>query len=88
MVHGFSAEGILYAQTLSRLVDLGFKVIAVDPAGHGGTLGLPTGAKTSASYAELLGRVIDELGIRRVVFIGHTWAAASSPSWPRPTPSG
>ena len=39
VVHGFSAEGILYAQTLSRLVDLGFKVIAVDTAGHGGTLG-------------------------------------------------
>ncbi len=46
VVHGFSAEGILYAQTLSRLVDLGFKVIAVDTAGHGGTLGLPTGAQS------------------------------------------
>ncbi len=45
VVHGFSAEGILYAQTLSRLVDLGFKVIAIDVAGHGGTLGLPTGAR-------------------------------------------
>ena len=45
VVHGFSAEGILYAQTLSRLVDLGFKVIAIDTAGHGGTLGLPTGGR-------------------------------------------
>ena len=46
VVHGFSAEGILYAQTLCRLVDLGFKVIAIDTAGHGGTLGLPTGAQS------------------------------------------
>ncbi len=72
VVHGFSAEGILYAQTLSRLVDLGFKVIAVDAAGHGGTLGLPTGAQSLASYAELLGRVIDHLGVKKMVLAGHS----------------
>ena len=33
VVHGFTAEGLLYAQTLSRLVSMGFKVIAVDTAG-------------------------------------------------------
>src|SRR3954454_10123732 len=72
VVHGFSAEGILYAQTLSRLVDLGFTVIAIDTAGHGGTLGPPTGAQSLASYAELLGRVIDHLGIKRMVLAGHS----------------
>ena len=72
VVHGFSAEGILYAQTLSRLVDLGFKVIAIDTAGHGGTLGLPTGAQSLASYAELLGRVLDHLGVRKAVLAGHS----------------
>jgi pimeloyl-ACP methyl ester carboxylesterase len=72
VVHGFSAEGILYAQTLSRLVGLGFKVIAVDTAGHGGTLGLPTGAQSLASYAELLGRVLDHLGVKKAVLAGHS----------------
>jgi pimeloyl-ACP methyl ester carboxylesterase len=72
VVHGFSAEGILYAQTLSRLVDLGFKVIAVDTAGHGGTLGLPTNAQSLKSYAELLGRVLDHLGVREAVLAGHS----------------
>lgn len=72
VVHGFSAEGILYAQTLSRLVDLGFKVIAVDTAGHGGTLGLPTNAQSMASYADLLGRVLDHLGVREAVLMGHS----------------
>ena len=87
VVHGFSAEGILYAQTLSRLVDLGFKVIAVDTAGHGGTLGLPTNAQSMASYAELLERVLDHLGVREAVFVGHsmggrlvTELAANDPS--------
>jgi pimeloyl-ACP methyl ester carboxylesterase len=72
VVHGFSAEGILYAQTLSRLVDLGFKVIAVDTAGHGGTLGLPTNAQSMASYADLLERVLDHLGVEQAVLMGHS----------------
>lgn len=72
VVHGFLAEGILYAQTLSRLVDLGFRVIAVDAAGHGSTLGLPADAQTMQSYAELLGRVLDHLGVPRAVLVGHS----------------
>lgn len=72
VVHGFTAEGMLYAQTLSRLVDLGFKVIAVDTAGHGGTLGLPTNAQSMRSYADLLGRVLDHLGVGPAVLMGHS----------------
>jgi pimeloyl-ACP methyl ester carboxylesterase len=72
LVHGFTAEGILYAQTLSRLVRMGFKVIAVDVAGHGGTQGLPTGGEKLESYTQLLARVLDELGVRRALFAGHS----------------
>src|SRR5262245_44631302 len=72
LLHGFTAEGILYAQTLSRLVAMGFKVIAIDVAGHGATQGLPTGGDDLASYTDLLGRVLDELGVRRAVLAGHS----------------
>lgn len=72
LVHGFTAEGMLYAQSLWRLVDMGFKVVAIDTAGHGGTQGLPTGGGDFASYAELLRRVLDTLGIERAVFAGHS----------------
>jgi pimeloyl-ACP methyl ester carboxylesterase len=72
LVHGFTAEGILYAQTLSRLVRMGFKVIAIDVAGHGATQGLPTGGDDLASYTRLLARVLDELGVRRAVLAGHS----------------
>lgn len=72
VVHGFSAEGILYAQTLSRLVGMGYRVIAVDNAGHGGTWGLPSGGGDLAGYADLLRRVLDHLGIRRAVLAGHS----------------
>lgn len=72
LVHGFTAEGILYAQTLSRLVGMGFKVIAIDVAGHGSTHGLPTGGHRLDAYAALLGRALDELGVRRAVLAGHS----------------
>ncbi len=73
MVHGFTAEGFLYAQTLSRLVSLGFKVVAVDTAGHGGTAGLTGGGGGDLGrYADVLGRVIDHLGIKRAVLAGHS----------------
>ena len=66
VVHGFSAEGFLYAQSLSRLVKMGFRVIAIDTAGHGATQGLPLSGQNLNDYADLLGRVIDELGHRAV----------------------
>ena len=72
VVHGFSAEGFLYAQTLHRLVSMGFKVIAIDTAGHGGTRGLPASGHDLREYSVLLGRVIDELGIERCILAGHS----------------
>jgi len=72
VVHGFSAEGFLYAQSLSRLVKMGFRVVAIDTAGHGATQGLPLSGASLNDYADLLGRAIDELGIRRFVVAGHS----------------
>jgi len=72
VVHGFTAEGFLYAQTLHRLVGKGFKVIAVDMAGHGATQGLPLSGGHLGDYAELMGRVVEELGIRQAVLAGHS----------------
>ena len=72
VVHGFTAEGFLYAQTLHRLVRKGFKVIAIDMAGHGSTQGLPGNAAHLGDYAELMGRAIEELGIKTAVLAGHS----------------
>jgi len=72
VVHGFTAEGFLYAQTLSRLVASGFKVVAIDTAGHGGTAGLSARGGDLRDYAALLGRAVDHLGIKTAVFAGHS----------------
>lgn len=72
LIHGFTAEGMLYAQTLSRIVAAGFKVVAIDSAGHGSTQGLPAGGADFEEYAKLLGRVVDELGIKQAIFAGHS----------------
>ncbi len=72
LIHGFTAEGMLYAQTLSRIVTAGFKVVAIDAANHGGTQGLPTGGANFHAYVKLIGRVVDELGINKAIFAGHS----------------
>lgn len=72
VIHGFSAEGFLYAQTLNRLVLRGFKVVAIDMAGHGSTQGLPMGGGDMSAYADLLARTLEELGIRKAVLAGHS----------------
>jgi pimeloyl-ACP methyl ester carboxylesterase len=89
VVHGFSAEGFLYAQSLSRLVKMGFRVVAIDTAGHGATQGLPLSGHDINDYAELLGRALDELGIERFVLAGHSMGgqlvARLGARWPERT---
>lgn len=72
LVHGYTAEGMLYAQTLNRIVSRGFRVVAIDTAGHGSTQGLPSRGADFESYTRLLRRAVDELGIRRAIFAGHS----------------
>ena len=72
LVHGYTAEGMLYAQTLNRIVSRGFKVVAIDTAGHGSTQGLPAGGADFESYTRLLRRTVDELGIKKAIFAGHS----------------
>jgi pimeloyl-ACP methyl ester carboxylesterase len=58
----------LYVQTLSRLAAAGFRVVAIDVAGSG----LTDDGKGLDQYGRLLGRVLDELGLHRVILAGHS----------------
>ena len=72
MIHGVIAEGMLYARTLRRLAGAGFRVIAVDSAGHGRSRGLGRKGWTWDSYVDLHDEVLDHLGIERAVLVGHS----------------
>lgn len=72
LVHGIMAEGILYARSLRRIAGLGFRVIAVDSAGHGRTAPLGRGGFRWSSYVDLHRRVLDHLGIEQAVLMGHS----------------
>ena len=72
VAHGFSFAGMLYVQSLSRLASMGFKVIAVDLAGHGGSAALSERGYQLDEYRLFLGRVLDELGVERAVLAGHS----------------
>jgi pimeloyl-ACP methyl ester carboxylesterase len=72
VAHGFSFAGMLYVQSLARLASMGFRVVAVDMAGHGGTAALANRGFEIDEYRRFMGRVLDELGVRRAVLAGHS----------------
>jgi pimeloyl-ACP methyl ester carboxylesterase len=72
LVHGFGADAGLYTQPVTRLAGMGFKVVAVDTAGHGNTASLGRKALDMSAYTDLLVRVLDELGIRKCILAGHS----------------
>ncbi len=71
MVHGFGVESLLYAQSLGRLVGLGFEVIAIDIPGHGDSDGLHMSASLT-DFVDVLDAAIRRLGIRKAVLMGHS----------------
>lgn len=71
-LHGLGLNGRAYVRLLSRLGGLGFTVIAIDAAGHGGTPNLPGGAATFDDRVDLTLRALDALGVDRAVFLGHS----------------
>ena len=72
VAHGFSFAGGLYVQSLSRLASMGFRVLAVDLAGHGGSSGLGVRGWDLDAYRRFLAQVLDELGVGRAVLCGHS----------------
>lgn len=72
VAHGFAAQGILYAQTLSRLVSMGFMVVAVDMPGHGHTPLPPLPAVDLSAYRDEFVAAVDALGIDQAIFLGHS----------------
>jgi pimeloyl-ACP methyl ester carboxylesterase len=72
LVHGFGTEARVYSESLTRIAALGFRVLAIDAAGHGSTAHIPGDEATIEDVAELVARTLDYLGIRHAVLAGHS----------------
>jgi pimeloyl-ACP methyl ester carboxylesterase len=71
-LHGLGLSGRAYVRLLSRLAGMGFLVVALDAAGHGGTPNLRRNAADLAHRVDLTMRTLDTLGIDKAVFAGHS----------------
>ena len=65
----------LHANELAPILvaDHGLRVVAPDAPGHGRSASLPSEAYRPSRLAEAAARLLDELGIRRVHFVGFSW---------------
>ena len=71
-LHGLGLSGRAYVRLLSRLAGMGFLVVALDAAGHGGTPNLPRNAGELAHRVDLTLRTLEALGIEKAIFMGHS----------------
>lgn len=70
LIHGMAGS---WQTWLANIPELGleYRVIAVDLPGFGGSDSLPVGSRFEA-YGEMLGELLDELGVQSVAVFGHS----------------
>jgi pimeloyl-ACP methyl ester carboxylesterase len=70
--HGIGMNRRVYLRLLSRLPQLGFLVVALDAPGHGETFVPRAGARNFAARTAATREILDALGIRRALLVGHS----------------
>lgn len=70
LVHGFTAQSAIYFQMLSRIA--GVRIITIDLASHGRSAPLAKGKYQLDAYVDDFGRILDALGIRQAMLVGHS----------------
>jgi pimeloyl-ACP methyl ester carboxylesterase len=74
-LHGLGSELEAWRTQLDRL-RAGRRVVAYDQRGHGGSEKARDGVYTIEALADDLHRVVEALGVRRVVLVGHSLSGA------------
>jgi len=73
-VHGWTLNGTFWEQQLGHFAER-YQVVAVDLAGHGES-GIDRDQWTMAAFGGDVAAVVDDLGLDRVVLIGHSMGGA------------
>ena len=76
LVHGYGASSESWASVIPALSG-SHRVIAVDLKGFGWT-SRPAGDYSPAAQARLVWRVLDQLGVKDVAIVGHSWGSSVS----------
>lgn len=70
---GAVASGLYATELAEPLTDAGFRLIAPDGPGFGGSPLLPEERYAMPALVELVGGLLDRLGVDRAAFVGHSW---------------
>jgi pimeloyl-ACP methyl ester carboxylesterase len=74
LLHGFSSSVFTWRDVRAALVDAGFRVVAIDLLGCGASArSTNAAAYTTQAQARLILGALDEIGITRADFIGHSF---------------
>jgi len=70
LLHGSGQSHVVWSLTDQYLTDLGYNVFAIDMPGHGNSEG--KSLKTIEDLAEWLEKLINKIGIRDLILLGHS----------------
>lgn len=75
LIHGFAASMFSWRLQRQQLIAAGYRVIAIDLLGCGGSSRLAEAVYTTQDQAEIVLGLMNELGIQAVILIGHSFGA-------------
>ena len=85
LLHGVSSLAASWGPQFVSLPSRGFRVIAWDAPGYGGSDPLPQEAPAPADYAAALRNFVDAIGLNRFFLLGHSFGALPAAAFCRMT---
>jgi len=77
LIHGLGVEGLqVWGDSALELSRSGLRVISADLAGFGYSTRVVGGGASLSDQAEMLGKLLDQLGTERVTVVGQGWGGA------------
>jgi pimeloyl-ACP methyl ester carboxylesterase len=76
MIHGASSNLEVMRRPLGGMLAINHRVILIDRPGHGWSTRTRTVDSTPAVQAGMIDEVLEKLGVRRAIFVLHSWSGA------------
>jgi pimeloyl-ACP methyl ester carboxylesterase len=76
MIHGASSNLEVMRRPLGDMLAKNHRVILIDRPGHGWSTRARTVDSTPAIQAGMIDEVLEKLGVRRAIFVVHSWSGA------------